>query len=57
MLQRLNVVDVVVVVTRWYGGVQLGADRFKHITNVAQELVKAYVDSLEGKTEKKGKKN
>lgn len=27
---------------RWYGGVQLGPDRFKHINNVARALLAAH---------------
>jgi hypothetical protein len=27
------------VFCRWYGGVQLGPDRFKHINNVARQLL------------------
>ena len=30
-----------VVVTRWYGGIHLGPDRFKHISNAARELIEA----------------
>ena len=26
---------------RWYGGIQLGPDRFKHINNVARSLLAA----------------
>lgn len=41
LLQILNVVNVMVVVTRWYGGIQLGPARFKHINNAARDsLVK-----------------
>jgi putative IMPACT (imprinted ancient) family translation regulator len=36
LLQNLQVTDVAVVVTRWYGGIQLGADRFKHINNATR---------------------
>ncbi|XP_017773286.1 PREDICTED: protein IMPACT-like [Nicrophorus vespilloides] len=36
LLQKLNVMNVVVIVTRWYGGIQLGNDRFKHINNAAR---------------------
>ncbi len=35
----MDVTDAVVVVTRWYGGIQLGPDRFKHINNVARTLL------------------
>ena len=39
LLQILDVKDVVVVVSRWFGGIQLGPDRFKHINNVARNLL------------------
>lgn len=39
LLGILEVKNVVVVVSRWYGGVNLGADRFKHINNVARDLL------------------
>ena len=29
------------MVSRWYGGIQLGADRFKHINNVARAVLDA----------------
>ena len=35
----MDAVNVVVVVSRWYGGIQLGPDRFKHINNVARTLL------------------
>jgi hypothetical protein len=28
-----------VVVSRWYGGIQLHGDRFKHISNVGREAL------------------
>lgn len=28
-----------VVVTRWYGGVHLGPDRFRHIGNAARQVL------------------
>jgi hypothetical protein len=31
----------IVVVSRWYGGIKLGPDRFKHINNVARELLES----------------
>jgi hypothetical protein len=31
--------NVLVVVSRWYGGIQLGPKRFAHIVNVARELL------------------
>lgn len=39
LLQILNVVNVMVVVTRWYGGIQLGPARFKHINNAARDAL------------------
>jgi putative IMPACT (imprinted ancient) family translation regulator len=35
----MEVRDVLVVVTRWYGGIQLGGDRWKHINAVARDIV------------------
>lgn len=34
--------NVCVVVSRWYGGTQLGAERFKIINNTARELLAAH---------------
>jgi len=31
--------SVLIVVSRWYGGIQLGPKRFAHITNVARILL------------------
>lgn len=39
LLQAMNVWDVLVVVSRWYGGVKLGPARFSIINNVAREAV------------------
>ncbi|CAG2171246.1 unnamed protein product [Oppiella nova] len=39
LLQILEVRDVLVVVSRWFGGIQLGPDRFKHINNVSRDLL------------------
>ena len=39
LLQILEVKDVLVVVSRWFGGIQLGPDRFKHINNVSRDLL------------------
>lgn len=40
LLQILDVKNVLIVVSRWYGGIQLGPDRFKHINNVARDILK-----------------
>ncbi|XP_037325540.2 protein IMPACT isoform X2 [Pungitius pungitius] len=39
LLQILDVRNVAVVVSRWYGGILLGPDRFKHINNCARNLL------------------
>ncbi|KAJ1914827.1 hypothetical protein H4219_004615 [Mycoemilia scoparia] len=39
LLQLLEVKNVMVVVSRWYGGVKLGPDRFKHINNAARQAL------------------
>ena len=39
LLQAMNAWDVLVVVSRWYGGVKLGPDRFSIINDVAREAV------------------
>ena len=38
----MNAENVIVVVTRWYGGVHLGGDRFKHINNCARSLLESH---------------
>ncbi|GME96097.1 unnamed protein product [Ambrosiozyma monospora] len=40
LLDRLKLVNVLVVVTRWYGGTPLGPARFKCISDVAHEALK-----------------
>ena len=39
LLQIMKIDNVMVVVTRWYGGVHLGADRFRHILNKARQAI------------------
>ncbi len=41
LLQVMSVWDVVVVVSRWYGGVKLGPDRFRLINTAAREAIVA----------------
>ena len=41
MLDREGLQNHVVVVTRWYGGKQLGGDRFRHV----QHAVRYYLDN------------
>ncbi|MEM8728873.1 MAG: YigZ family protein [Pseudomonadota bacterium] len=42
MLDRAELRDHVVIVTRWYGGKHLGGDRFRHV----QTATRAYLDAL-----------
>lgn len=39
LLHMMKVVNIIVIVTRWYGGIHLGPDRFRHITNLAREVI------------------
>ncbi|XP_028300596.1 protein IMPACT isoform X2 [Gouania willdenowi] len=49
LLQILDVRNVLVVVSRWYGGILLGPDRFKHINNCARNILveEGYTTSVE----------
>ena len=42
MLEREGLQDQIVVVTRWYGGVHLGGDRFSHVTTCVRAWLDAY---------------
>ncbi len=42
MLERAELRDHIVVVTRWYGGVHLGGDRFAHVVT----SVRTYLEAL-----------
>ncbi|AWP11244.1 putative protein IMPACT isoform 3 [Scophthalmus maximus] len=52
LLQILDVRNVMVVVSRWYGGILLGPDRFKHINNCARNILvdEGYTACLEEAT-------
>ncbi|RSH90273.1 eIF2 kinase Gcn2p negative regulator [Saitozyma podzolica] len=39
LLEILEVENVLVVVTRWFGGIHLGPDRFKHINQVGRDAL------------------
>jgi putative IMPACT (imprinted ancient) family translation regulator len=39
MIERAGLVGHIIVVTRWYGGVKLGGDRFAHVVT----SVRAYL--------------
>uniref|UniRef100_A0A8C6ZTN9 Impact RWD domain protein n=1 Tax=Nothoprocta perdicaria TaxID=30464 RepID=A0A8C6ZTN9_NOTPE len=57
LMQILNVHNVLVVVSRWYGGILLGPDRFKHINNCARTILVEcnYVHSAEESSKQMGK--
>ncbi len=42
MMQREDLSNHVIVVTRWYGGKKLGGDRFRRV----QDATRAYLDNL-----------
>ena len=42
MLEREGLEGHIVVVTRWFGGVKLGGDRFRRV----QDAVRVYLDEL-----------
>ncbi len=44
MLEEKNLVDQVLVVTRWYGGVHLGGDRFRHVKTCVQAYFEQFVE-------------
>lgn len=44
MLEREGLIGEVVVVTRWFGGVKLGGDRFRRV----QDCVRFYLDARGG---------
>lgn len=41
MLEREQLADHIIVVTRWYGGTKLGGDRFRRV----QDCVRAYFEA------------
>ncbi|MGL4235115.1 YigZ family protein [Tabrizicola sp.] len=48
MLEREGVIDRIIVVTRWYGGVHLGGDRFAHIVTCTRAALQALRAPLDG---------
>ncbi|WP_083098012.1 YigZ family protein [Pseudophaeobacter leonis] len=42
MLERAELRDHIIIVTRWYGGKKLGGDRFRRV----QDAVRVYLDDL-----------
>ncbi|KAJ7338756.1 hypothetical protein JRQ81_012658 [Phrynocephalus forsythii] len=57
LMQILDVRNVLVVVSRWYGGILLGPDRFKHINNCARNILveQKYTSSSENLSKQLGK--
>lgn len=49
MLEREGLVDHLVVVTRWYGGVHLGGDRFAHVVTCTRAALTALRGPLDGR--------
>lgn len=39
LLHLMRETGIIVIVTRWYGGIHLGPDRFRHITNAARDVI------------------
>jgi putative IMPACT (imprinted ancient) family translation regulator len=56
LLEILELDNVLVVVSRWYGGTLLGADRFKHINQAARDALELGGFLAEKEKETKGKK-
>jgi putative IMPACT (imprinted ancient) family translation regulator len=50
MLEREALTNHVVVVTRWYGGVNLGGDRFAHVVTCTRAALKALRDQAAGQS-------
>jgi len=50
LLSIMEINNVLVVVTRWFGGIHLGPDRFKHINHAARNALEmgGYLDQVEG---------
>eukprot|EP00727_Mastigamoeba_balamuthi_P009434 m51a1_g5112 hypothetical protein (253) ;mRNA; r:347062-348131 len=56
MLDQRKETEAVVVVSRWFGGILLGPDRFRHINNTAHDLLEsAAMSSLRERTKAKAK--
>lgn len=41
MLEREDLRNTIVVVTRWYGGKHLGGDRFRHVQDAVRQFIAA----------------
>jgi hypothetical protein len=47
LLQKMKVDNIMMVVSRWFGGTFLGPDRFKHINDSAKNLIMANKNNFE----------
>ncbi|KAF5348655.1 hypothetical protein D9758_006781 [Tetrapyrgos nigripes] len=47
VMESLSILDAVVVVSRWYGGIMLGPARFNHIETCASEVCRSFKKSEE----------
>ncbi|XP_023344929.1 protein IMPACT [Eurytemora carolleeae] len=56
LLEILDVKNILVIVSRWYGGIHLGPDRFKHINNAARQVLEQSGLLVQEKSTKKKKK-
>jgi len=56
LLEILDATNVMVVVSRWFGGIMLGPDRFKHISNVTRNILEENGFLKDKKESGKGKK-
>ncbi|XP_039610645.1 protein IMPACT isoform X2 [Polypterus senegalus] len=54
----LDVRNVMVIVSRWFGGILLGPDRFKHINNCARNILmdECYIDPVDDSAKSADKK-
>lgn len=56
-MQIVDVENVLVVVSRWYGGIHLGPDRFKDINNIARTALTEFGFIQQPDSSKSSKKN
>lgn len=45
VLDLMKCENILVVVSRWYGGIKLGPDRFRHICNITRDMVNEYLSN------------
>ena len=47
ILRKMKVYNILIVVSRWYGGIQLGHERFKHINDSAKKLILSFKNNYD----------